>query len=136
MLRGGRTIVGETLTNTISGSAFTADTLSNSLDGRRCFGGHECAVPYRRFSRSDSLNVSGAITGTTGTATLYLADAGTKILGGTNTFTNMSRLWYQRHGSQLDYGTNNTSKLADASGLELGWKDSGIVTLAWVRIVM
>ena len=126
MLRGGRTIVGETLTNTISGSAFTADTLSNTWTGGVVLGGTNAQFRIGA-SAGATLNISGAITGTTGTSTLYLADAGTKILSGSNTFTNVTSI---TNGTvRLDYSVNNNSKLADASGLELGWKDNGIVNL-------
>ncbi|MCX6853608.1 MAG: hypothetical protein NTV80_01750, partial [Verrucomicrobia bacterium] len=129
MLRGGRTILDEVLTNTISGAAFTADSGVNSWTGGVVLGGTNAQFRIGA-SAGATLNVSGPISGSAGTSTLYLADAGTKILSGTNTYTNATSV--VGGTVRLDYGTNNTSKLADASALELGWRDNGVVTLLGV----
>jgi autotransporter-associated beta strand protein len=126
MLRGGRTITGETLTSTISQATLSADSGVNNWTGGIVLGGTNAQFRIGASANS-SLRITGAITGSIGTERLYLADAGTKILGGSNTYTGVT----SAVGGvvRLDYSTNNNSKLADASSLELGWRDNGVVTL-------
>jgi autotransporter-associated beta strand protein len=126
MLRGGRTIVGETLTNNISDASFTADSGLNTWTGGVVLAGTNANFRVGASSGA-TLNVSGAISGNTGTGRLLLTDMGTKILAGANTYTGITAV---TGGTvRLDYEVSDTSKFADASALELGWNGAGNILL-------
>ena len=126
MLRGGRTITGETLTNTMSDASFTADSGDNTWTGGVVLGGTNANFRVAA-SPGATLAVSGAISGVTGTGRLLLTDMGTKVLSGTNTYTGITAITGGK--VKLDYTINNTSKLADGSALELGWNGAGVIQL-------
>jgi autotransporter-associated beta strand protein len=126
MLRGGRTIVGETLTNNISDASFTADSGVNTWTGGVVLGGTNANFRVGASSGA-SLNISGAISGNTGSGRLLLTDMGTKVLAGANTFSGITAV---TGGTvRLDYAASDTSKFADASALELGWNGAGNILL-------
>lgn len=127
MLRGGRTIAGETLTNTITQATLRAEDEVNAWTGGIVLGGTNAQFRIAA-SAGASLNISGIISGTTGSESLYLADMGTKILSGnTNTYSGITAV--VGGTVRLDFATNNNSKLPDAGALQLGWRDSGVVQL-------
>lgn len=86
---------------------------------------------YGTTAANSALTVSANITGSASTS-LFPIDRtkgiGTLVLSGSNSFTGQTRS--QMGTLVLDYGTNNNSKLADASTFTLGGNGNAVLTLA------
>ncbi|MCB1211507.1 MAG: autotransporter-associated beta strand repeat-containing protein, partial [Verrucomicrobiales bacterium] len=114
-VRGG---AGITLTNAITNS--TTDGGLNIASGTNILSGVVTATSQLRFNVEPgaSANLSNATTALVGAGTILKSGGGTLILSGVNTATGAMVV---RNGSlELNYTTNNTSKLADAASLTLG----------------
>ncbi|MCB1208903.1 MAG: autotransporter-associated beta strand repeat-containing protein, partial [Verrucomicrobiales bacterium] len=121
-LRSGVTITGERLLITGDGGALTAVSGTNLWDGSIVLNQN-----FRMATEAgSSIEVRGGLSSDTNARSFSVAGNGTVILSGVNTALGLSNL--QGGTVRLDYNTNNSSKLADATALTFG--GTGLLTVA------
>lgn len=116
------TITGETLTITGDGGSLGAGGASSNV----WTGGVVMNQNVRIYAKAGStLDITGIVSSDTNGRAFNKYDVGTVVLSGSNTYSGATSLL---GGTlRLNYGTNNNSKLADATSLTLG--GSGLATL-------
>lgn len=119
-LRGGITVA-NAITNTVAAGGIQTLTGVNVASGLTTLTGDIRVVN----NAGSSLEFNNGASSLTGAGGIFKMGAGTLILSGVNSQTGVSQV--SGGTLQLVYGVNNTSKLADAVALTLGWSGNGFL---------